>query len=57
MEEFWQNVKDLFILLIKVSLILLAIDMVCVFGGYETRIPFIGMVTDWILSKVAVFAG
>ena len=55
MEEFWDNVKDIFFLLLKVSIILLALDLVCVALKSEMRVPYIMMITDWLFAKAAVF--
>jgi hypothetical protein len=54
METFWENVQSILSLLIKALFFLVLLDLGCIFFEADTRIPFVTVITDWILSKVSV---
>jgi len=56
MEEFWDNIKAIAVLLIKVSAILIAIDLGALVFKLDFRIPYFSLVNDWIFSKIAAFS-
>jgi len=54
METFWENVQSILSLLIRSLFFLILLDLGCIFFQVDTRIPFVTVITDWILAKAAV---
>jgi hypothetical protein len=54
METFWENIVSAGIVLLKVIFILLLIDLASIVFDTEMRVPYIYVITDWILAKASV---
>lgn len=55
MEDFWQNIKDTIILLIKVMVIIFLVDIVLKIQEMDFRMPFVSYLTDWIFYWLAEY--
>ena len=55
MEDFWENIKSLLVILVKVAFISILVDGVLLYSSSETRLPFVSIVNDWVVFKAKGF--